>query len=92
MSPAPISSTVGIACLPPDVTQTFAGTTFTISGWGTTTSNGAQSADLKVGTVLGLTNTACNNVYGSITSNMICAGTSNFDTDTCQGDSGGKYH
>jgi len=36
-TPAPISSTVGIACLPPDVTQTFAGTNMTISGWGRTT-------------------------------------------------------
>jgi len=67
VSPAPISSTVGIACLPPDVSQTFVGTTLTISGWGTISSNGPQSPDLKVGTVQGLSNTACNSVYGGIT-------------------------
>lgn len=90
VSPAPISSAVGIACLPPDVSQTFEGTTLTISGWGTTSSSGSQSTDLKVGTVQGLSNNACNSAYqGGITANMICAGTSNFDTDTCQGDSGG---
>jgi hypothetical protein len=73
-----------------DVSQTFAGTTLTISGWGTISSNGSQSSDLKVATVTGLSNTDCNKVYGGITSNMICAGTANFDTDTCQGDSGGE--
>ena len=39
-TPAPISSTLGIACLPPDVTQDFAGTNMTISGWGTTSAGG----------------------------------------------------
>ena len=91
VSPAPISSTVGIACLPPDVSQTFVGTTLTISGWGTIASVGSQSPDLKVGTVVGMSNSVCNAEYGSITANMICAGTPpSFDTDTCQGDSGGK--
>jgi len=68
----------------------FVGTSLTISGWGTIASNGPQSADLKVAAVTGLSNTDCNKVYSGITSNMICAGTANFDTDTCQGDSGGE--
>ena len=90
-TPAPISSTVGVVCLPPDVTQTFAGTAMTISGWGRTTSGGTQSPKLKEATVTALTNAACNIPYGNqITANMICAGNPpSFDTDTCQGDSGG---
>ena len=92
-SPAPISSTVGVVCLPPDVTQTFAGTSMTISGWGTTSSSGSQSHQLKEATVTALTNAACNIPYGNaITANMICAGNPpSFDTDTCQGDSGGIH-
>ncbi len=64
----------------------------TISGWGLTSEGGAQSHELKVSNVTGLTNDACKKTYGSgsITPNMICAGTANFDTDTCQGDSGGE--
>jgi hypothetical protein len=88
-TPAVTSSTVGIACLPPDVSQTFVGTSLIISGWGTVSSSGAQSPDLKVATVTGWANADCSKVYSGITGNMICAGTSGFDTDTCQGDSGG---
>ena len=89
--PAPISAKIGIACLPPNTTQTFAGTIMTISGWGTTSSGGKQSPYLLYAHVTGLTNAACANPYGSsdITANMICA-TDNFVRDTCQGDSGGK--
>ena len=64
----------------------------TISGWGTISSGGKQSPDLKVSYVNGLSNADCNKPYGgAITANMICASTTSFDTDTCQGDSGGKY-
>ena len=90
-SPAVVSAKVGFACLPPDTTQTFAGTILKISGWGTTSSSGSQSADLLYAYVNGLTNTACSSAYGGgITANMICATGDNFTTDTCQGDSGGK--
>ena len=90
--PANVSSTVGIACLPPDVTQTFAGTNLNVSGWGKTSNGGSLSSDLKVGTVQGMTNAACAIVYKPrvITENMICAGTPNFDTDFGNNDSGGK--
>ncbi len=74
------------------MTQTFAGTNLTISGWGTTSSGGFQSPALKAAFVTGMTNSACSATgYGSgITANMICATTPAIDTDTCQGDSGGK--
>jgi secreted trypsin-like serine protease len=46
---------------------------------------------LKEAFVSGLTNSKCKQTgYGTmITSNMICASTPDFDTDACQGDSGG---
>jgi len=91
-SPVQVSQNASIICLPPDVTQTFAGTNLTISGWGTTSSGGSQSPALKAAFITGMTNSACSATgYGSsITANMICATTPAIDTDTCQGDSGGK--
>ena len=84
------SPTAGIVCLPLDVSQTFAGASLTISGWGTTSSSGIQSPALKVATVNGITNTACQANYPQETLGTyhLCAALTN--TDTCQGDSGGK--
>ena len=64
----------------------------TISGWGTTSQSGSQSPVLKAAFVTGLTNPACAAAgYGkNITKNMLCASTKAFDTDACQGDSGGS--
>ena len=90
-TPASVSASVGFACLPPDTTQTFAGTIMKISGWGTTSSGGSQSPNLLYAYVNGLSNTACGSAYpGAITARMICATGANFTKDTCQGDSGGK--
>jgi hypothetical protein len=72
-----------------DNNQTYEGSNLIISGWGDISFNGTQSPDLKVSTVMGLSNKECSKIYRAITPNMICAGTPNFDTDTCQGDSGG---
>jgi len=55
-----------------------------------TPGGGVQSHDLKVSYVTGWTNDACEEPYGIITENMICAASTDFETDTCQGDSGGK--
>ena len=92
-NPVVVSQNASFICLPPDVTQTFAGANLTISGWGTTSSGGTQSPALKGAFITGLTNAACSTTGGygtSITANMICATTPAVDTDTCQGDSGGK--
>ena len=90
-TPAIVSASVGYACLPPDTTQTFAGTIMKISGWGTTSLSGSQSPNLLYAYVNGLSNTDCSIAYpGAITANMICAYGENFTKDTCQGDSGGK--
>ena len=76
-----------------DVMQNFVGYNLTISGWGYSSTNGEQSLMLKAAFVTGLSNTACmTSGYGnSITKNMICAATNNFDADACQGDSGGLF-
>jgi len=64
-----------------------------VMGWGTTSSGGSLSNKLMEVEVDALSNTECNNKYGSgsITDNMICAARSNGSThyDSCQGDSGG---
>jgi secreted trypsin-like serine protease len=84
------SETAGLACLATDTTQTFVGETLTISGWGTIASGGPQSSALKVSTVIGISNTACQASYPAETigTYQMCAAVKG--TDTCQGDSGGK--
>ena len=64
----------------------------TISGWGYISNGGPRSPNLKQAFVIGMSNNDCKATgYGKmITPNMICATTPNIDTDTCQGDSGGK--
>jgi len=43
-----------------DTTQTFVGTNFVISGWGTTSSGGSQSGPLKAAFVSGMSNNVKN--------------------------------
>ena len=59
------------------------------SGWGTVSSGGSQSPELKVATVAGISNTLCQSKYPSevLSTYQICA--TKTGTDTCQGDSGG---
>ncbi|WP_128429365.1 S1 family peptidase [Streptomyces cyaneus] len=68
-----------------------AGTTARILGWGTTSSNGSSSNQLRTATVPIVSNSSCASSYGSqfIASDMVCAGYTSGGTDTCQGDSGG---
>ena len=46
-------------CLPPDATQTYAGSVATVTGWGTTTSGGDLSSTLQEVEVVVLTNYNC---------------------------------
>ncbi|MFI6012215.1 S1 family peptidase [Streptomyces sp. NPDC051243] len=68
-----------------------AGTTARIVGWGTTSSGGSSSNQLRTATVPIVSNSSCASSYGSdfIASDMVCAGYTSGGVDTCQGDSGG---
>lgn len=68
-----------------------AGTTARIVGWGTTSSGGSSSNQLRTATVPIVSNSSCASSYGSdfLASDMVCAGKTSGGVDTCQGDSGG---
>jgi len=72
-------------CLPESSSSSYTGQTGLVSGWGTTSSGGAQPDKLNA---VGVTIRQC---YGypanQITNNMLCAASSG--KDSCQGDSGG---
>jgi trypsin len=88
--------TLGIVCLPPDVTQTFVGTKMTVSGWGRISSNGSYSQVLKAAFVTGISNPDCKVISYSpnpgfsvtITENTLCATAPS--VSYCFGDSGGN--
>ena len=86
-SPVTFTDEVSPACLPADLSATFAGVLATVTGWGTLSSGGSQPTVLQEVDVTVTTNIECNNAYGSITANMVCAADSG--KDSCQGDSGG---
>ena len=86
-NPVTFTNEVSPACLPADLSNTFAGVLATVTGWGTLSSGGSQPTVLQEVDVTVTTNAVCNNAYGSITANMICAADSG--KDSCQGDSGG---
>merc|ERR1712130_862848 len=86
-NPVTFTNEVSPACLPADLSATFAGVLATVTGWGTLSSGGNQPTVLQEVDVTVTTNAVCNNAYGSITANMICAADSG--KVPCQGDSGG---
>jgi trypsin len=87
-SPVTFTSAVSPACLPADLTETYAGKLTTVTGWGTLSSGGNQPTKLQEVDVTVTTNAVCSNSYpGSITGLMICA--RDDGKDSCQGDSGG---
>ena len=79
------------ACLPADLSATYAGALATVTGWGLLSSEGNQPNVLQEVDVTVTTNTKCHNAYRKkdypVTSNMICAADSG--KDSCAGDSGG---
>jgi len=72
-------------------TATYEGSSALIAGWGTTSSAGSISYDLRQATVTVWNNTLCGTRYGTGTSGInslkLCAAAPG--KDTCQGDSGG---
>jgi secreted trypsin-like serine protease len=87
-SPVTFTSAVSPACLPADLTETYAGHLTTVTGWGTLASGGNRPTTLQEVDVTVTTNAVCSNSYpGSITDVMICA--RDEGKDSCQGDSGG---
>uniref|UniRef100_K3WIS5 Peptidase S1 domain-containing protein n=1 Tax=Globisporangium ultimum (strain ATCC 200006 / CBS 805.95 / DAOM BR144) TaxID=431595 RepID=K3WIS5_GLOUD len=68
-------------------TGAVVGATATVLGWGTTSSGGTQSSELRQVGVPIYSNTNCAKVL-SIDSTMVCAG-GVANKDSCQGDSGG---
>lgn len=68
------------------------GSALYISGWGTTTNNGAQPQELQWAMVPTADPATCNAAQayaGAVTSDMICAGYPGGKIDACKGDSGG---
>ncbi len=60
-----------------------------VTGWGRTTADGSTSNVLMEVDVPFVTNASCDQSYGNITANMICAGYAAGGKDSCAGDSGG---
>jgi trypsin len=87
------SATTGVICLPPDITQTFVGTTLTVSGWGLTSGGGFQSPVLKSTVLTGISNDDCLLYYGagSIGPWHMCAIGNTTGSSACNGDSGGEF-
>ncbi|HKS46809.1 MAG TPA: serine protease [Amycolatopsis sp.] len=71
-------------------TSLYSGT-FTIMGWGATVEGGGQSRYLKYATVPFVSDSTCQQSYGSDLQPAyeVCAGYAAGGVDTCQGDSGG---
>uniref|UniRef100_A0A3B4ZA85 trypsin n=1 Tax=Stegastes partitus TaxID=144197 RepID=A0A3B4ZA85_9TELE len=86
--PATINQYVQPVALPTSCAS--AGTMCTVSGWGVTMSNSADSNRLQCLNIPILSDEDCDNSYpGMITEAMFCAGYLEGGKDSCQGDSGG---
>ena len=91
-SPATLNAQVALVPLltsPANDSLVEAGDTATVTGWGTTAEGGNTSNVLMEVALPIVSNSTCNQSYGGITANMLCAGETNGGKDSCQGDSGG---
>jgi len=84
-------TSVSAVALPAAGSTPAAGTTCTVSGWGTTSSGGSIPDILRYVNVPIVSAATCQASYGAsaITARMICAGFAAGGADSCQGDSGG---
>merc|ERR1739849_53890 len=87
------SSVIDSIRLPSDGEEYDAGTTCTVSGWGTTSEGGSLAKVLMKVDVPVVSDDDCRGSYGQseIADSMICAGLDAGDKDSCQGDSGGPF-
>merc|ERR1711971_788655 len=87
------SSVIDSISLPYDGEEYCAGTTCTVSGWGTTSSGGSLASVLMKVDVPVVSDDDCRGAYGQsdIADSMICAGLDEGGKDSCQGDSGGPF-
>ncbi|KAM9799862.1 serine protease 33-like [Syngnathus typhle] len=90
-SPVTFTDYIRPVCLAAPESSVPAGTQVWVTGWGTIATGIPLPLpqELQEVVVPIVSNSDCNDVYGLITSNMICAGTEAGGTDSCQGDSGG---
>jgi len=87
-NPVPFTKKVSPACLPADLSATYAGVRATTTGWGALIQGGPSPNVLQEVDVTVITNAKCKSAYGGrISSNMLCA--KDTGKDSCQGDSGG---
>ncbi|CAI6243061.1 unnamed protein product [Periconia digitata] len=87
----PAGGNIAYGTLPASGNDPAAGSSSTVSGWGTTSSGGSAPAALRYVTVPIVSRSTCQAQYGtsSITTNMVCAAEAAGGKDSCQGDSGG---
>merc|ERR1719402_1495008 len=82
-------------CLPETKSNSYEGDMATVTGWGRLWNNhtraGPATYELREVDVKIISNTQCDNQYGDITENMLCAAEENGNggKDSCNGDSGG---
>jgi secreted trypsin-like serine protease len=93
-----LNERIQIACLPQQKSQNYPSQTNIDSwvvGFGTTSSGGSLSNDLKNVKITLYPSTQCSQVYPSVMKNwnlQICAGEIVGGKDSCQGDSGGSLY
>lgn len=90
-SPVGFTDYIRPVCLAASGSNVEAGTITWVTGWGRIQSGVSLPSPqrLQEVSVPIVSNSQCNDVYGTITNNMICAGLDEGGKDSCQGDSGG---
>ena len=94
-TPVVLSAFVGLICLPPDVTNTFAGASLASSGWGLIAGGGSiTSKVLKAAYLTGMSNLDCslalNIAPAKFAPSEMCVNGYATNSSVCSGDSGGN--